>query len=260
MLKSVSFKVKGMQRDLSASAFNPEYAYENKNIRIMPTTDNTLLSIINEKGNKSAYIDGIGEELQGTPIGQSLLDNELVIFTSGNSYVLNIQDINPTIFKVPDIIGENFTVDINSSKDRIYKLWFNNNILKGKLLYEGSLGFNYKYPIETLSFYENDNIRKVYWTDGLNQPRVINIAAAADVINKCRVLQYSQVTAPQNQFKTERNPIFRKFMNKYFDVAEGHDDDDRIDNAVDDYIENFEDIETIDDYIAAYEKINDMKI
>ena len=49
-------------------------------------------------------------------------------------------------------------------------------------------------------------------------------------------------------------------MNKYFDVAEGHDDDDRIDNAVDDYVENFEDIETIDDYIAAYEKINDMKI
>lgn len=46
MLKSISFKVKGMQRDLSASAFNPEYAYENKNIRIMPTDESTLLSII----------------------------------------------------------------------------------------------------------------------------------------------------------------------------------------------------------------------
>ena len=82
----------------------------------------------------------------------------------------------------------------------------------------------------------------------------------ADVINKCRVIQDSEVSVPATQFKPERNPIFRKFMNKYFDVAEGHDDDDRIDNAVDDYVENFEDIETIDDYIAAYEKINDMKI
>ena len=31
--------------------------------------------------------------------------------------------------------------------------------------------------IEAISFYENSDIRKVYWTDKLNQPRVINIAA-----------------------------------------------------------------------------------
>lgn len=56
MQKSISFKIKGMQRDLSASAFNSEYAYENKNIRIMPTNESTLLSIINEKGNKELNI------------------------------------------------------------------------------------------------------------------------------------------------------------------------------------------------------------
>ena len=33
MQKVANFKIKGMQRDLSASAFNPEYAFENKNIR-----------------------------------------------------------------------------------------------------------------------------------------------------------------------------------------------------------------------------------
>lgn len=33
-------------------------------------------------------------------------------------------------------------------------------------------------------FYENEYIKKVYWTDGLNQPRVINIAATPDVISK----------------------------------------------------------------------------
>ena len=34
MLKSASFKIKGMQRDLSVSAFNPEYAYENNDVGI----------------------------------------------------------------------------------------------------------------------------------------------------------------------------------------------------------------------------------
>lgn len=38
-----------MQRDLSASAFSPEYAYENRNIRIMPTDESTLFSMVNEK-------------------------------------------------------------------------------------------------------------------------------------------------------------------------------------------------------------------
>ena len=33
-----------------------------------------------------------------------------------------------------------------------------------------------KHPIETLTFYENEEIQKVYWTDGINQPRMINIA------------------------------------------------------------------------------------
>ena len=56
MQKQILFKVKGMHKDLSASAFNPEYAYENKNIRIMPTNESTLLSIINEKGNRSNSI------------------------------------------------------------------------------------------------------------------------------------------------------------------------------------------------------------
>ena len=184
MLKSASFKIKGMQRDLSVSAFNPEYAYENKNIRIMPTTENTLLSIINEKGNKLAYIEGIGEELQGIPIGQSVLDDELIIFTAKNSDNSEVPDIIPTIYYASTIIGEELDANINNFNDKIYKLWFDNNVLKGQILYEGNLGFNYKYPIETISFYENNDIKKVYWTDGLNQPRVINIAATSEIINK----------------------------------------------------------------------------
>lgn len=185
MQKQIQFKVKGMQRDLSASAFNPEYAYENKNIRIMPTNESTLLSIVNEKGNKLANISGIGDSLKGVPIGQALINDELIIFTAGDNSLRVVGDITPTIDTADDITSEEFTIDIDSNMDdRIYKLWFNGTTLTGKRMFRGQLDFDYKHPIETISFYENQEIRKVYWTDGLNQPRVINVAAASDVINK----------------------------------------------------------------------------
>ena len=162
MQKQVIFKTKGMQRDLSASAFNSEFAYENKNIRIMPTDENTLLSIVNEKGTKPVTIEGIGETIEGTVIGQAVIDNELILFTTKESI------------------------------DRIYKIWYEEDKFKGEQLYPNidlseeelpktSLGFDSKHPIETTSFYENDSIKKVYWTDGKNQPRVINITATKEV-------------------------------------------------------------------------------
>lgn len=160
MQKVASFKVKGMQRDLSASAFNSEFSYENKNIRIMPTDESTLLSIINEKGTKSVSISGIGDSIDGIPIGQSVIDDELIIFTTKTDS------------------------DIDDKKDKIYKIWFNGDALEGQKLFEGNLNFDYSHPIETLSFYENSDIKKVYWVDGVNQPRVINIAAASEVISK----------------------------------------------------------------------------
>lgn len=218
MQKIIQFKTKGMQRDLSASAFNPEYSYENKNVRVMPTDESTLLSLINERGNKKSNIAGVGDHIKGIPIGQALVNNELIIFTAGDDDY-RLADITPNIFEAPDIFpcdvlitdltaGEDtanditpdlssigditlvdcpykLNIDVDSIlDDRIYKLWFNNGVLTGKRLFRGNLGFNYKHPIETISFYENADIRKVYWTDGLNQPRVINIAAASDVVSK----------------------------------------------------------------------------
>lgn len=207
-----------MQRDLSASAFNSEYSYENKNVRVMPTDESTLLSLINEKGNKKSGIAGVGDYIKGIPIGQALVNDELIIFAAGDDDY-RLADITPNIFEVSDIFpcdilignltaeedtASDITPDLNTVKDitfidcpyklnidvdsmlddRIYKLWFNNGTLTGKRLFRGDLGFNYKHPIETISFYENADIRKVYWTDGLNQPRVINIAAVSDIVSK----------------------------------------------------------------------------
>ena len=68
-----------------------------------------------------------------------------------------------------------FTTD--SSFDRIYKVFNpNSNESNVILLFRGHLKFNENNKIQALPFYENESIQKVYWIDGINQPRVINIA------------------------------------------------------------------------------------
>lgn len=159
MQKQITLKTKGMQRDLSASTFNSEYSYENKNVRVMPTDESTLLSLVNEKGTKPVNILGIGDSLDGAVIGEAVIDNELIIFTTN-----------------PDLSDD-------AEKDKIYKIWIEEEV-NGQLLFSGNLGFNINNPIETLSFYENGDIKKVYWVDGINQPRVINVAASSETISK----------------------------------------------------------------------------
>ena len=212
MQKQVIFKTKGMQRDLSASAFNSEYAYENKNVRVMPTDESTLLSLINERGNKKSSIAGVGDHIEGIPIGQALINNELVVFTVSDKPLLNVNNISAQEEEISNIISTESTIDLDLDldfEDRIYKLWFNNGVLTGKILFSGNLGFNYKHPIETISFYENADIRKVYWTDGLNQPRVINIAAASDIVSKWNTDSFNFVrTLSLNEKVTiERNIV-----------------------------------------------------
>lgn len=166
-MNQMPFKVKGMQRDLAESSFNPQYAYEIKNMRIMATNDNTLMSLVNEKGPKQLPItwhDGDVEQttnsFSGTPIGQAVINDTYVLFTTASS----------------------------SPRDRIYKFWFKKNldnvdVLHGKTLALGDFGFDVKHPIETLVSYENEAIQKVYWVDGVKQPRFINIAASGEVIS-----------------------------------------------------------------------------
>lgn len=184
MQKSVSFKTKGMQRDLAVSAFNSDFAYENKNIRVITNDDNTLYSLVNERGTKLANVGGI-DSIEGTVIGKAVIDNELILFTADTAS--NIKD----------------------KEDKIYKIKINGNNLEGQILFRGNLNFNPKYPIETLVFYENEDIKKVYWTDGLNQPRVINIAAASDVASKWNTdsFNFVRTLSLNEEITIERNIV-----------------------------------------------------
>ena len=69
-----------------------------------------------------------------------------------------------------------FTHDDNDV-NYIYRLEVNSQECKGVLLYQGKLNIKYYNKIETLYYYESEDIQKVYWVDSNNPPRVINIMA-----------------------------------------------------------------------------------
>lgn len=172
MAKKLSgWKTKGMNRDLSVSAYSPEFAFENMNLRLSTNDGNTLMSWVNERGTEPVTISsesGLETSMLGTPVGTAVINHQLIVFT----------------VKEPD------EGSIEESVSRIYKLYdFKGSTCKWELLYEDPtdedseettkaprLDLHVLYPLETLVSYEGEEIQKVYWTDGKNQPRVINIA------------------------------------------------------------------------------------
>lgn len=136
----------GMQRDLSISKQKPEFLWDAHNIRLTAREGDTMLSITNEKG--TSEINDVS--FIGNFLGYCVLDNYLVVFTA----------------------------DIQNNIDYIYRIDKNNSYHQD-ILFSGDLSFNLEHPIETLGVYENELIQKVYWVDGFNQPRVINITKDA---------------------------------------------------------------------------------
>ena len=142
-LKQSQHVIQGMSRDTAVSKSSPKYAFDALNIRITARDDNTLLSVTNEKGNKEVPVN---HEITGTYLGSCILNNTLIIFAK------------------------------DSIADRIYKLVYEDGKFTSSVLFMGQLGLDAGHPIETLGIYENEDIQKVYWIDGINQARVLNLS------------------------------------------------------------------------------------
>ena len=84
-------------------------------------------------------------QIAGEYIGKCIVDKYLVIFTK------------------------------EDGNDRIYRCTIDNGNLVANLLTCGE--YNFSDPIEAVGSYERDDIIKVYWVDGVNPNRVINIMA-----------------------------------------------------------------------------------
>lgn len=153
---------KGMTKDVSDSKLGSEYYIDALNIRLTAHDDNTLMSITNAKGNKQITLDSA---IVGSYLGHAVLNNYIVIFT------------------------------INDSTGYIYRIDTENQYHTVLLAY-GPFGFDAEHPIETLPMYEKEDVQKVYWIDGKNQPRFINIA---DKIKSGVVIPRTSATVPSSK-------------------------------------------------------------
>lgn len=138
--KQASIIPRSMQQDLAVSQFPNDAAYEIRNMRIVTTGDNTSLCLTNEKGNSLVNLNLDNS----TILGYIYVEDYIVAFSKGN-------------------------------KDYIYKIYIDNNNLKSKKLYEGNLNFSLEHPIEGIVNIESDKVKKIYWVDGLNEVRSMNL-------------------------------------------------------------------------------------
>lgn len=174
MKREQSFSIKGMTRDISRSKSGTDYAYEIKNMRITAQEGESMLTLTNEKGNKqyALSIDDngiIGTAIKGNIIGAYVLNGYLIVFSheTGSDYIYRFTDTSK---------GDNLQ-------------------LSGVVLYNKNLGFTNDMRLEILGIVESENIQKVYWLDGVHQPRFILISGTTDKVKERRK-KYETMSTP----------------------------------------------------------------
>lgn len=191
MIKSQSYQLKGMNQDaLIASGKSTTFAHEIMNLRLNTVGDYTTTAWTTEEGTllKDIHWTDISDDVIKVwynndytviPIGQSIISDTWVVFAT--------QELNGNTPR--------------TGVDFIFKFWYatNTDDLYGTVLYAGDLDFDAQHPCETLPFYENDNIQKVYWIDGKNQPRVINICRVIADTGLERQFDFVQEVSLQEQ-------------------------------------------------------------
>lgn len=186
-----------MQQDLDQQSNDANSAYLLYNIKSQVNNGQTLSSLTNEDGTKSMTLEGDDDtSIVGNIIGiiQCGYD-KVVVFTCNTDgvediknykpyYVRdNIKDSDESYMKTEeDVAQTNKRIRkkdvLNSKIDRIYLLTLKDeNTINVKLLAEGDFNFSSKHLISGIFCYENSELQKVYWTDGLNILRFINIVS-----------------------------------------------------------------------------------
>ena len=135
----------GMRQDNHPIRQESKYLWEAHNIRFTARDNSTLLSMTNEKGTKI-----ITRLIVGSYIGHCVVGNYLVVFTVNNK---------------------------DSTLNYIHRIEKKADGWVATILYTGNLNMDVEHPIQALGIYEGELVQKVYWVDGKNQPRSINVVA-----------------------------------------------------------------------------------
>ena len=169
----------GMQRDVDIAKHKPEYLYDAYNIRIDSREDNTLLGITNEKGPE------LINSFSGKYVGHIVVENEYIILFLHNANIIK-REVEGSIYYTSTnspaiplnnetrLTGKDVIIKISKGTTRENPLY--------EFLFIGNLNFDINHTIQGIYRYESSEIRKIYWVDGLNQPRMINIMKQWDSV------------------------------------------------------------------------------
>lgn len=181
MNKEIKYTFSGAMQDVSKSKHPFQYYFEGQHIKILATNSQSTKSITNEKGNElvvtipSISIDTITRTIhygnksliysEQSEIND-LINNGLLSSTTSNQTIIGHVNTREGVIL--------FTTD--EATDCI---WYLKDVLNSTynltLLYIRPLSFSKNNPIQAIFNYENAIIQKVYWVDGKNQLRFINI-------------------------------------------------------------------------------------
>lgn len=171
---------KGMNQDISKYKHPGEFYFEGNAIRVINTDEQTLYGVSNEKGNRldvtlpAPTVDSTNNVIRYG-------DSTVPFINSPNNEILNsdLPMTSGTQIIIGHAVTRNGVVILSTDNNNFDCIWLLDNIIEGaynlSLLYCRSLGFSTARPIQALFNYENENIQKVYWVDGENQLRFINI-------------------------------------------------------------------------------------
>jgi len=170
MIEQATYTYGGMLKDLSKSKFPNEKYYDANNIRILSTGEESTLSVTTEKGN--------------------ILKFTLPTY----SYYSNVYE--PVLLHSINVV--NYIVSFVYYKTDVQSI-IRINVDTNEIvtLIQGNLGITETCNIESDSFYENEELIKIYWADGINQLRYLNIMKPASNITLLDVCPSFNVSVPE---------------------------------------------------------------
>tara|TARA_R110002020_G_scaffold68971_2_gene179866 strand:- start:1878 stop:5921 length:4044 start_codon:yes stop_codon:yes gene_type:complete len=200
MVKKVQYTYKGLNQDVTKSKHPFQFYYSANNIKIVATDTQSTGSITNEKGNElimtlpspcidldSNVINYGDKQLKFKDSVENPSEIREQINASNNSEC-DIANVLPVCSGLQAILGYTLSRDsvilFSTDSNGFDCIWELNNILKNtydlELLYCRNLGFSIDNPIQAIFNFENEVIQKVYWVDGVQQLRFLNIKQSQD--------------------------------------------------------------------------------
>ena len=152
----------GMNKDLDFSLLKDDQYYDAQNYKLIADENANGFVLENAEGNSQwidINLDVLGLDDTYKLAGHVYIHPYLVLF-----YTTNDQERTPT-GGVSKIVRATVDKEIVQYTEVIYD----------DSTVTGTLGFSTAYPIKAVGHYETDDIIKIYWTDGYNDVKWMNI-------------------------------------------------------------------------------------